>query len=539
MNLSRIILAASFVLVSCNADSPQRSYAIASATPEATQAGFAILEKGGNAIDAAIAVAFTLAVTEPAMTGLGAGIQILISKPGEEPFMINGTTYSPAATPVNATEEDISFQRRSTIPSFVKTLDFAFENYGSEKVKWEELLQPAVDYARNGFTIGLFRGKVYKKYEQQLIESPYHMEHYLIDGEAPQEGDVLRLPKLATTLQRLAKHGADDFYQGEIAKTIAADMLANGGWMTLADLNNFPTPSVVPAVHTTYKDYSVFTSTPPCGGWVVLLALNVMEQISTNNDNDSRHKDLIRALTMAHGERQKFPIENMMEYQAAVANKISKAKAIELIDHNGGEPKSLEKETIGETTHFSIVDKDGVAVSITTSINAYFGSRAASSELGFIYNSYMEDFIYGDTTHSFAVGPNKMAYSSMSPTVIRDKDGNNLLALGSPGSARIISAVAQTAQYWMDVDQNIAEAINIPRVHVNGHSAYLEFEPSDSLLNYMMVRGYKLPSVDTVLSINQLNAYFGGVHAVAFENGRWVGAADPRRDGTAKNGMTK
>ena len=456
-----------------------------------------------------VTVAFTLAVTEPAMTGLGAGIQILVSIPGEEPFMINGTTYSPMATQVSATEDDILFHRRSTIPSFVKTLDFALGKYGSGKINWDELLQPAIDYATNGFTIGLFRSKVYKKYEKQLLESPYHMEQYLINGAVPKEGEVLRLPILASTLQHLAKHGAEDFYHGEIANQIAKDMQANGGWMTLADLNNFPAPSVLPAIHTSYKDYTVFTSMPPCGGWVVLLALNVMEQISNDHSDESRHKDLIHALTLAHRERQKRPVENMKDYEAEIAEKISKAKAIE------------------------------VAVSVTTSINAYFGSRAASDKLGFIYNSYMEDFIYGDSTHSFAVGPNKMAYSSMSPAVVRDKKGNNVLALGSPGSARIISAVAQTAQYWMDVNQNITEAVNTPRVHVNGKSAYLEFEPSDSLMSYLTHKGYKLPQVDMELSINHLNSYFGGVHAVAFENGVWKGAADPRRDGVAKNSKSK
>jgi gamma-glutamyltranspeptidase / glutathione hydrolase len=170
-------------------------------------------------------------------------------------------------------------------------------------------------------------------------------------------------------------------------------------------------------------------------------------------------------------------------------------------------------------------------VSVTTSINAYFGSRAASQELGFIYNSYMEDFVFEDSSHSFAVGPNKMAYSSMSPTIVRDENNNNVMAIGSPGSARIISSVAQTIQYWIDVKNDINGAVKHPRVHVVGKKAYLEDEPSKALLKWLTVNGYDLPEIKGDLAANNLNPYFGGIHAVAFEDGRWVGAADPRRDG--------
>jgi len=527
----RVVSVILLILTSCNKpDTQLKSYAVAAATPEAAQTGMDVLAKGGNAIDAAVAIAFSLAVTEPAMTGLGAGVQMLVSIPGEEPFIINGTTYSPKATPVSATEDDIKYHKRSTIPSFVKTLGFAKQKYGTDELTWKQLLNPAIDYAVNGFEMGRFRAKVYEQYEQRLLESPYNMNQFLINGNIPGEGETLTQPQLGKTLQRLADYGADDFYQGEIASIIAKDMTENGGWITLQDLNEFPYPSVVPAIATTYNNFQVFTSTPPCGGWVVLLALNIFEQM---DEQETRYQRLVKALALAHGERQVNPIDDMVNYNTEVESRISKGKASELLATSLLRQEGESDKGSGETTHFSVVDGNGMAVSVTTSINAYFGSRAASKELGFIYNSYMEDFVYGNEAHSFSVGPNKMAYSSMCPTVVRDKNGNNVLAIGSPGSARIISTVAQTVQYWMDVKQNINEAISVPRVHVNGNKSYLEFEGDELMKTWLIENAFDLTNVKNDLGTENLNPYFGGVHAVAFESGLWVSAADPRRDGAA------
>lgn len=530
----KLFLLIGVILASCHSTgSKTKSAALASATPEATKAGLEVLNNGGNAIDAAVAVAFSLAVTEPAMTGLGAGIQMLVSIPGEKPFMINGTTYSPSLTPITASEDDIQYHRRSTIPSFVKTLDFAFKTYGGGTVTWQEALQPAIDQAKNGFKMGRFRAKVYRKYEKQLLNSPHHMQHFLVNGKIPEEGQVLVQPVLAKTLQRIANVGADDFYKGEIASRIAKDMEDNGGWISLKDLNEFPTPKVIPALESSYRGYQIFTSTPPCGGWVVLLALNLMEQMDANLN---RTEQLIESLALAHSERQAYPINDMVNYQNEAAARISKEKASELIHSPTLNVLDENSEGTGETTHFSVVDDQGMLVSVTTSINAYFGSRAASPSLGFIYNSYMEDFIYDDKNHPFAVGPNKMAFSSMSPTVVRNKQGGNVMATGSPGSARIISAVAQTIQYWVDVKSDINEAIRVPRVHVTGNKVY--FEKQDTTFNsWLVAHGYKLTHVKNELGADNLNPYFGGVHAVAYENGSWVGAADPRRDGTASSSI--
>jgi gamma-glutamyltranspeptidase/glutathione hydrolase len=270
-----VILLLTFISVmSCNTENRNTIGVISSASPEASKAGQEIFLKGGNAVDAAVAVSFALGVTEPAMSGLGGGTQVLISLENGQPFAINGTTLSPAMTPTNISDT-LTFHRRSTIPSTVKVLDYLWKTYGSGEVSWEELLKPAIELAENGFTVGKFRAKVFKQYEDKLLESKFNTSFILIDGNRiPNEGEILKQPILAKTLKRLAKYGANDFYNGEIAKKIAWDMEKHGGWITLSDLNNFPSPKELNALSVNYKGMNIYSQPPPCGGWTTLLALN-------------------------------------------------------------------------------------------------------------------------------------------------------------------------------------------------------------------------------------------------------------------------
>jgi gamma-glutamyltranspeptidase/glutathione hydrolase len=187
----------------------------------------------------------------------------------------------------------------------------------------------------------------------------------------------------------------------------------------------------------------------------------------------------------------------------------------------------------GETTHFSVVDGDGMAVAVTQSIDSYFGARVVHPTLGFLYNNYMQGFQVDDPAAPYYLEEHKMPLSSMSATIV-SKGGDTQIALGSPGSARIISAVAQVTSHWIDIDVGIEAAVAAYRVHVvPGDKAYVEGpELGSELLGGMADRGLRLMRPTYGVSDSQLDAYFGGVHAIALENGRWTGAADPRRDGT-------
>lgn len=534
INLTKnIVITALFLLgaLSCKQNSEKNIIGVvSSATPEASKVGEQIFLKGGNAIDVAVAVSFALGVTEPAMSGLGGGTQVLLSLNNGKPFAINGSTLSPANTPTNI-GDTLTYHRRSTIPSSVKVLDYLWRTYGSGKVSWAELLDPAIKLAENGFTVGEFRAKVYKQYENELLESNFNTSFFLMEGKRiPVEGEILKQPVLANTLKRLAKFGANDFYIGDIAKDIAKDMQKHNGYITLKDLHDFPEPNEVAALISSYKEMNVFSQPPPCGGWTVLLALNVMEQLS--KEHKLNNTDITEALYLAHNDRDLDPITDLVHYDSIVNRKLSKDYTELLLKNNSVTNKQKQNKESGETTHFSVVDSYGNVIAVTSSINAYFGSLSTSTTLGFLYNTYMDDFIFEKPDHPFAIRPNAMAYSSMAPTIVQH-DGKNVLVIGSPGSERIISSVAQITAKWIE-NNDINKLINDSRIHVSKNNMYLEDQK-----DYKSIDKYILDKFDlqikhankNLVITKGLNAYYGGIHAIAKENEKWVGVADPRRDG--------
>ncbi|GJL96145.1 MAG: gamma-glutamyltranspeptidase [Hyphococcus sp.] len=493
---------------------------VSSASPEATDAGVEILNKGGNAIDAAIAVSLALGVAEPAGSGLGGQTVMLIARPNETPIVIHGTTLSPAATPEEPDRESLRIgHTATTIPSNLKVLNRAFEQFGSGAVAWSEVVAPAIGIAEDGFELGRFRSLALNHYAARIRKNEVATKLYLAkDGLPYREGERFKQPVLAKTLKRIAKYGAEDFYHGDIAKEIAADMKANGGWLTLSDLENFPEPPVVEPLLIKYRGLDVYTLPPPFGGWVVLRALQNLESGDPNAVREvgpSRSLALIDALHEAHTARRETPITDWRNAGTEISDRLRS-----------------DMDESGETTHFTIVDDDGAIVSVTQSIDGYFGAKAASPKLGFLYNNYMNSF---EDDGPYKVGPAKAPLSSMSATVVYE-DGSPVLGLGSPASARIISAVAQVVGYWIDVDRNIESAVSAYRVHASPPNiAYIESPEIDAeTLSALAKRDFELRRPFYGVAPGSLDPYFGGVHAVAKENGAWVGAADPRRDGTSR-----
>ncbi len=522
-------LAGAGLIASCTSTPPAQPTlgAVSSASPEATEAGLAILRAGGNAIDAAVAVQFALAVTEPAMSGLGGQTQIIAKRPGEAPFVINGTSFGPSYLP----EGDIPSSAfatgwtSTTVPSTVKVMDFAMSRFGGGKVSWAQALAPAIGYAENGFEVGEFRAHVFARHADDLAGSPTAAPLFAPGGAAPKRGDILRQPVLAGTIRRLADAGGQDFYTGEIARQIASDMSAYGGWISAEDLAATPDPVVEAPLHARYRGYDVYTLPPPAGGWGVLVALNALQrtpQARISNLDHARARALLLALQEAHQARRDNSRLGPDEFAADILARIRAA------------PSGPQAEDAsGETTHFSVVDADGFAVSVTTSIDSYFGAGVASPSLGFLYNNYMQS-PDPEPGRAFSARPRAPPYSSMSASIVT-RDGDIQLALGSPGSARIISAVAQVISYWIDVDADVEAAVAAARVHVvpraeRDDSAYVEQAPPGLDVTAL---GFTLVEPATDLIMNGRNAYFGGVHAIARQNDRWVGAADPRRDGAA------
>lgn len=508
----------------CSDTKDKYSGVVSAGSPEAVSAGLEILRKGGNATDASIAVAFALAVTEPAQSGLGGQAQFLIYQPGKEPVIINGTSFSPVYLPENISKEDLVRHKATTVPSMVKTLNYLWKNY-SVGLEWSELLTPSIRFAEEGFPVTEFRYKVLEYNAEELRKDSIITKLFLgKNGSLINVNEIWKQPVLANTLNRLASNGSNDFYSGEIAQKITDDMKQNDGWITIDDLQNLPQPFEQKPLKGTYRGYEIYTMPPPGGGWVIIQALNILEQFTSEElalNSKKRLMLIARALQLAHRSRSENPVTDLINYQEDVNLKTDKDYAKELLDHSNG-----------ETTHFSVVDKDGMVVSATLSINNYFGSKSACPELGFLYNDYLNEFKLNESGHPFNLEPNAMPYSSMTPTILM-KDGEPVMAIGSPGSERIISAIIQVISLWVDAGLSIEEAVAHPRIHVTPEKViYTELDNfSDEEKLLMKKAGFTFGIPPSEIIINEFNPYFGGVNAVAFKKNEWEGSADPRRDG--------
>jgi len=512
------------VLPGCSDTNEKYSAVVSAGSPEAVSAGLEILRKGGNAVDASIAVAFALAVTEPAQSGLGGQAQFLICQPGKEPIIINGTSFSPSTLSENISKEDLIKYKATTIPSMVKALGYLWKNY-SAGLEWSDLLKPAIYFAKKGFPLSDFRQSVLEYKAEELRKDSIITRLFLGEnGLLINKNEIWKQPVLVKTLNRLAQYGSEDFYTGEIAKKMANDMRLNNGWLTINDLNKLPEPFEQKPLKGTYRGYEIYTMPPPGGGWVIIQALNILEMYPTEDlalKSITRLKLISQALQIAHLSRSKNPVEDLINYQEDVNLKTNKDYAKELIDNSNG-----------ETTHFSVVDKNGMVVSATLSINNYFGSKAAGPELGFLYNDYMNEFRLDEPNHPFNLLPDAMPYSSMTPTILM-KDDIPVMAIGSPGSERIISAIVQIISLWVDAELSIEEAVSHPRIHLTPEKViYIESDNlSDEEKLLIEKAGFTFEVPPSEIIINGLNPYFGGINTVAFENEQWKGAADPRRDG--------
>ena len=510
---------------------------VSAASPEAAEAGASILRAGGNAVDAAVAVSLALGVTEPAGSGLFGQTVILLQRPGEDPLVIDGTTYAPSVLPPDPGSVGLTGRRASTVPSTVRVLDLAWSRFGSGTQEWSALVEPAAILAEEGWILEGFRHASLGRYRDRVEGDPAALALlFLEDGSIPPPGSRVRSLPLARTLRRLADAGAGDFYRGELAREIARDMEAGGGWITLADLEGFPEPRILPALRGSYRGWDIHTLPPPFGGWVVLAALHALDASPPAESGGAMEGErlaaLAEALRFGHTLRRDEEVPDMRDYQEAVAQRIERERAREWMARAG-------RSGGGETTHFTVVDGDGMLVAVSQSINNYYGAGVAHPELGILYNDYMAEFRTGEPEHPFGLRPGAMPLSSMSATII-SRDGVPAMALGGPGSARIISSVTQVVSRWVQ-GSSLTEAVGAHRVHVvpaaDGDRLYLEGSGwSPESLQELERAGFvrsnaPMGMVGVGQGGGELDPYFGGIHAVGREGSAWTGAADPRRDG--------
>jgi gamma-glutamyltranspeptidase/glutathione hydrolase len=526
----------------------KRKYAIsqggmvATAFPEATAAGVEMLKQGGNAVDAACAAAFALGVCEPQASGLGGQTMMLIHI-GKKVLAIDGSSRAPSLAHVNAIyKEDRGVgYRATTVPSTPATLYYVHQYYGS--LNWEQILEPAIQIAQNGYFISELQHRLQKRELKTFkkVESFSGGKYFLKDGEPYQVGDRFVQPELGQLLKILADKGIDEFYRGNVAKQIDADMRENGGLLRYDDLALIPWPIERRPLRRRFRKYRVYTMPPPGAGRTLLFSLMMVDTIPPKlliKDEYKRILLLASVFRKALRERSDRPFDPEFYPQVSEKEMLSRMFAqkcikeiVKRVDKTILSSLITSDELSGETTHLSVMDRNGMAVSVTQSIERVYGSKAAASELGFLYNNYLIDFEYDIPEHPFYLRPNAVPWATVAPTLIFRKD-DIWMALGSPGSERIFSTLAQFLLHVIDEKVNLYQAMLAPRMHCSlGGRISLEAERfSPDLMNYLKDKGYRIDVREPY------SFYLGAVHAVMRqENGNgFEGVAEIRRDGSAE-----
>ena len=531
---------------------------VASQHELASAIGVAIMKKGGNAVDAAIAVGLALAVVYPEAGNVGGGGFMLIRDAKGEFHAIDYREMAPKAASrdmfVDKAGElidgegssDVGY-RASGVPGTLAGFELAFNKYGSGKVKWRDLVEPARLIAQNGYVLSYRLARLFRDYEDTLSKYPESKRIFLNGGKYFEEGDTLRQPDLAATLGRVATLGAREFYTGKTAQLIAADMKANGGLITMDDLRNYK-PRERVALRGSYRGYPIVSMPPPSsGGTVMLNVLNILEgyEVSTMPFGSAAKIHLLaeaerrafadRAEFMADPDYAQVPVERIIDktYAAERRATINLTRASNSRDIRFGEVAGKEPM---ETTHFTVVGPDGTVVSNTYTINDLYGSRVTAKGTGVLLNDEMDDFaarpgkpnmfglVQGERNK---VEGGKRPLSSMTPTIVLRKDGSTWFALGARGGPRIISAVMQSVINVIDYDMDIQEAIDAPRIHHQWlpDEILYEFGISPDTLSILSSYGHKFPA--------KAGHIASATGIMIDEKGVRLGAIDSRSDGKA------
>jgi gamma-glutamyltranspeptidase/glutathione hydrolase len=531
---------------------------VASQHELASKIGVDIMKKGGNAVDAAIAVALALAVVYPEAGNLGGGGFMLIRFKDGRTHAIDYREMAPQAAHrdifVDEKGELIRGEGSSTIgyrasgvPGTPAGLDLVYQKFSSKKIPWRDLVEPARLLAQNGYVLSYRLAELFKAYRKNLEKYEDSRKIFLNNGKFFEEGDILRQPELAQTLARMQKFGAKEFYTGQTAQLIAEDMKRHNGLITLDDLKNYQAKERTP-LRGTYRGYEIISMPPPSSGGIVLLqVLNILENFDLRKmgyDSAQKHHLVAEALRRAFADRAEFmgdpdfakvPTDQLIDknYAKKRAETINLAAASLSSEIKAGEVSFSEGT---ETTHFTVVDKDGTIVSNTYTINDLYGSAVTIKGTGILMNNEMDDFaarpgkpnlfglIQGESN---SVQPRKRPLSSMTPTIVLRKDGSAWFALGARGGPRIITAVLQAVINVIDFDMNIQQAIDAPRIHHQWYPDEIRYEPygmSPDTLNVLKALGHKFGTPG-------YNASATGI--MIDEKGVRLGAIDSRSDGEA------
>lgn len=527
---------------------------IVAAQPEAAEAGAEILARGGNAIDAAIACAFVQGVVDPQMSGLGGFGHMQVYMPGrgvhdivefyarasysvrEDMWLplLNGQSRDGFAFLLEDNRNEIGYQAVCT-PGSVKGYAEALSRYGT--FDWQDIIKPAIEQSTRGFMVRPHvhwywsldqkgSGQVNTADKLRLTKTGRQV-YFNEDGSLKRPGQVVVNPDMTRTLQRLAVGGAESFYTGEIAEEIAADMAANGGFITLEDLARYEVAIEKP-LWGSYRGHRISTSSPPSSGIAMLEILHILEnfELCALKHGSAEHaRLLIEAMKRMTNDKDSF-MGDPAYVDVPVERLVSKDYARELADEirSGKRAKvtRLERSSSRDTTHVSVVDSQGNAVALTHTLGSPSG--AITDGLGFMYNGTMSRFD-PRPGRAGSIAPGKRRSSSAAPTIVF-KGAEPFVVLGAPGGSYIAPAMAQGIMNVIDFGMSMFEAVSAPRLVAVSDSVDVSNRMLRSVTDQLEQDGYDVK--------RSWQSYaFAALHGILIENGICTGGADPQRDGMA------
>jgi gamma-glutamyltranspeptidase/glutathione hydrolase len=539
----------------------------------ASRVGVEVMQSGGNAVDAAVATGFALAVVHPAAGNVGGGGFMLIRMADGKTHFLDYREQAPAAATrdmfldaqgnVIDGASEIGYKSIG-VPGSVAGMVYAEQKYG--KLTLKQVMTPAIRLAREGYELTWEAAQ--DLHDRHLAEFPESRRVFQRNGDYFKAGEILRQPDLARTLERIAEK-PDDFYHGALARELAAAMRKGGGLITADDLAHYEVKEREP-VRGSYRGYDVISAPPPSSGGTVLIeSLNILQgyDLAAMGDRSAqsihftveafRRAFLDRAEFMGDPDFAKIPVAQLLDkkYAAAWRETIDPAHASpskelkrpavfsELEQYAAAHPPVTTPRESNHTTHYSVVDAEGNAVAVTTTLNDWFGSRVTADGLGFLLNDEMDDFsakpgvpnsdglLQGAAN---AIGPGKRPLSSMTPTIVVH-DGKTVMVLGSPGSSKIITTVANVLIGVVDYGMNIQEAVNAPRFHNQWMPDVVNVEKwfSPDTVSALRQMGYKVEM--GIPSGASVSPYWSDAECVAIDakTGDRLGASDGRNGGKA------
>jgi len=560
--ISLLILLISFVIFSNYSTAEEiptavkaESGMVVSAEKYATLAGLEVLKEGGNAVDAAVTVGFTLAVTFPRAGNIGGGGFMLVHlNEKNKTVAIDYREKAPkAATKDMFLDKDGNVDNNKSrnsilsvgVPGTVAGLILALENYGTISI--ERAIKPAIELAGNGFPVTEELRNSLIQFENRLLKSKESKKVFFSNnGQPPAVGKTLKQKDLAWVLKQISKKGNDGFYKGKVAKKVAKFMKKDGGIITREDLASYK-PVIRKPVTGTYRGYEIYSMPPPSSGGVHLIQiLNILENYNMaeykQNSPQSIHI-MAEAMKLAYADRSKYlgdpdfaeiPVDQLTSksYASNLRKKISKNKALVSSEVKPGNPYESH-----DTTHYSVMDKFGNVVSNTYTLNFPYGTGISVPGTGILLNNEMDDFsakpgtpnAYGLIGNEYnAIEPEKRMLSSMTPTIVL-KDGKPFLVTGSPGGSRIITTVLQILTNTIDYNMDIAKATTAPRIHNQWlpDKLYVEKGISPEKREKLNGMGHNVEETRSL----------GSAHSITKIGNYYFGFSDPRRAGSVAAGF--